>query len=83
MTKSLNMLVVGSVLAVSLAACGETRGDRVLSGAGLGAATGTAATVLTGGNPWTGAIVGGAVGAAAGAVTDKKDVNVGKPWWRD
>ncbi|MCP5404914.1 MAG: hypothetical protein H6922_01630 [Pseudomonadaceae bacterium] len=72
------------VLAVALltVACGETRGDRMLSGAGIGAATGTAASVVTGGNPWTGAIVGGAVGTAAGAVTDSNDVDLGKPIWR-
>jgi osmotically inducible lipoprotein OsmB len=77
------IIVLGAaVMATALTACGATKGDRALSGAGIGAATGTAATVLTGGNPWTGAIVGGAVGAAAGAVTDKDDVNLGKPVWR-
>lgn len=69
-------------VALLLGACGETRGDRVLSGAGLGAAAGTGAAVLTGGNPWTGAIVGGAVGTAAGALTNENDVNLGKPVWR-
>lgn len=76
------LLITVTVLTLGLAACGESRGDRMLSGAGIGAATGTAATVLTGGNPWTGAIVGGAVGTAAGAVLDKDDINFGKPVWR-
>lgn len=79
-TTSLTLAIV--LVGLGLSACGETRGDRVLSGAGIGAATGTAASVLTGGNPWTGAIVGGAVGTAAGAITDKKDIDLGKPIWR-
>jgi hypothetical protein len=32
--------------------------------------------------PATGAVVGGAVGAATGALTDKDDVDLGKPVWR-
>lgn len=74
------LLVVPAALMV--AACGETVGDRALSGAGLGAAAGTGAAVLTGGNAMTGAVVGGALGAGAGALTDKDDVNMGKPIWR-
>lgn len=74
--------VIVPAAALLLGACGETRGDRVLSGAGLGAAAGTGAAVLTGGNAWTGALVGGAVGTAAGALTNENDVNLGKPVWR-
>lgn len=65
-----------------LAACGESKGDRALSGAGIGAATGAAAAGITGGSVGTGALIGGAVGAAGGALTDKDDVNFGKPIWR-
>ena len=65
-----------------LTACGETKGDRALSGAGLGAATGAAAGALTGGSVGTGAVIGGAIGAAGGALTNKDDVNFGKPAWR-
>jgi osmotically inducible lipoprotein OsmB len=50
-----------------LAACGDTTGDRALSGGAI---------------PVTGAIVGGAVGAATGGLTKKKDVDLGKPLWR-
>jgi hypothetical protein len=35
-----------------------------------------------GGNPVTGAVIGGVVGGAAGAVTDKEDIDLGKPVWR-
>lgn len=65
-----------------LTACGESKGDRALSGAGLGAATGAAAGAITGGSVGQGALIGGAIGAAGGALTDKDDVNFGKPLWR-
>ena len=71
-----------AILTLSLAACGNTKGDRALSGAGLGAAGGAAAGALTGGSIGTGAVLGGAAGAAAGALTDESDVNMGKPLWR-
>jgi len=65
-----------------VAACGETTGDRAISGAGLGAATGAAAGALTGGSVGTGALIGAGIGAAGGALTDKDDVNFGKPIWK-
>ncbi len=76
--------VLAALLATTtfLTACGETRADRALSGAGIGAATGMAAGALTGGSGVTGAVLGGAAGAAAGGLSDKDDVNLGKPWWR-
>lgn len=63
-------------------ACGQTKGDRALSGAGLGAAAGLATGALIGGSGTTGALIGGAAGAAAGALTDEDDINMGKPIWR-
>ena len=68
--------------AALLSACGESRSDRALSGAGIGAGAGAVAGALTGGNAATGAVLGGAAGAAAGGLSDKDDVNLGKPWWR-
>lgn len=79
MYKALTGIVLIGGLA--LAACGESRSDRALSGGGLGAAGGAAAGALVG-DPLTGALIGGAGGAAAGALTDKNDVDLGKPWWR-
>lgn len=67
---------------VALAGCGETVGDRALSGAGIGAAAGLVGTVVTGGNTAAGAVIGGAAGAAAGALTNPRDVNLGKPTWK-
>lgn len=69
------------VLALGLTGCGERYADRTLSGAGIGAAAGTVGTIIGGGNPVTGAIIGGAVGGVAGAVLPSKDVNLGKPIW--
>lgn len=65
-----------------LAACGESQGDRALSGAGIGAGVGAVTGAVVGGSPVTGAVVGGALGAAAGGLTKKKDVDLGKPVWR-
>ena len=67
---------------VLLAACGETTTDRALSGAGIGAAAGGAASGITGGSVLTGAAIGGAAGAAAGALTDEDQINLGNPIWR-
>jgi hypothetical protein len=75
-------LVLSSLALLGLAACGETKGDRALSGGGLGAAAGAGVGLLTGGSLLTGAVVGGAIGAAGGALTDNDDVNLGKPAWK-
>lgn len=65
-----------------LAGCGESTGDRALSGGAIGAGVGAVGGAVLGGSPATGAIVGGAVGAASGGLTKKKDVDLGKPVWR-
>jgi osmotically inducible lipoprotein OsmB len=80
--KTYLLLMTALVAGVALSACGETKGDRALSGAGIGAGVGAAAGALTGGSGVTGALLGGAAGAAAGGLTDKDDVNFGKPAWR-
>lgn len=82
--KAAHLLAVSSIFA--LAACGETKGDRALSGAGIGAGTGAVIGAAVAGDPWDGAAVGAAVGAAGGAavgaMTDSNDINLGKPAWR-
>ena len=55
------------LVALSLAACGETAGERATSGAIIGAGTGAVLGGLVTGRPG-GALLGGAVGAASGAV---------------
>lgn len=76
----LPLLAVMGALAV--AGCGQTHGERALSGAGLGAAGGAAVGAVTGGSLLTGAVVGGLGGAAMGALTSPSDVNLGRPAWR-
>ena len=77
---------VGCALALAaslgLAACGETRTDRALSGGAIGAGAGALGGAVLGGSPVTGALLGGAAGAAGGALTDSDDVNLGKPLWK-
>jgi hypothetical protein len=73
-------LAVTSVLALS--ACGESRTDRALSGAAIGAGAGALGGAVMGGSPVTGAVLGGAAGAAAGGLTNKDQIDLGKPVWR-
>ena len=70
------------LISFGLAACGESRLERGTTGAGIGAAAGAATSGLTGGSLLGGALLGGAAGGAAGALTDKDDVNLGKPIWK-
>ncbi|MDP3417287.1 YMGG-like glycine zipper-containing protein [Falsiroseomonas sp.] len=69
------------ILAGGLAACGQTTGDRAVSGGLLGAGAGAAVGSLTG-SAGTGALLGGAAGAAGGALTSPGTVNLGRPAWR-
>lgn len=80
--KSVRMITLALALTTLLSACGETKSDRALSGAGIGAGVGAVGSAVTGGSGLTGALVGGAAGAATGALTDKNDINLGKPAWR-
>lgn len=63
-----------------LAACGQTPGERAISGGALGAGTGAAIGAMTG-NPATGALIGGLGGAAAGGLTSPNQVDLGRPIW--
>lgn len=51
----------------------STQSQRILSGGAIGAASGTAITVITGGCVACGAAVGGAVGAGVGYVVDETE----------
>lgn len=80
----MKILPVATVLcaALLLGACGTSKTDRALSGGAIGAGAGAAVGAVTGGSVLGGALIGGAGGAAAGALTDKDDVDLGKPVWR-
>lgn len=74
-----------SVCALGLSACGDNPGDRAGTGAMIGGAGGAILGAAVAGDPWAGAAVGGALGAGAGAVigheTTKHDINFGSAPW--
>lgn len=80
MKRSLTTATVIVSAALALGACGNTKTDRGLSGAGIGAGVGAAGGLLLG-DPLAGAVVGGLAGAATGVLTDKGDINLGDPIW--
>jgi hypothetical protein len=59
-----------------VAACGDTKSERGLSGAGIGAGVGAAGAAVTGGSVVGGALLGGAAGGATGVLTDKDDIDL-------
>ena len=60
-------------LALTLSACGDTWGERAVTGGGIGAGTGLAIVALAGWPLLAPALLGSAVGAGIGAATtDKK-----------
>ena len=66
--------------AIALAGCGNTVGDRGLSGAGIGAAGGAVIGAMVGA-PLAGAAIGAGAGAIAGAATSPSQVDLGRPVW--
>jgi hypothetical protein len=76
------LMMTIAAASLSLAACGETTGDRALSGAGIGAGAGAIGAAALGANPVSGAALGGLVGAGTGALTHPRDIDLGEPWWR-
>jgi osmotically inducible lipoprotein OsmB len=69
-------LAIAVLITLGLAACGETTGERALSGGGIGAAGGAAVGALTGSSVLGGALIGGAAGAATGALTSPSQINL-------
>ncbi|MGB4108017.1 MAG: YMGG-like glycine zipper-containing protein [Alphaproteobacteria bacterium] len=75
--RNTTMIVALFTISLALAACGTSKTERALSGGAIGAGAGAVGSSLTGGSPWAGAVIGGAAGAATGALTDKDDINLG------
>lgn len=69
-------------MSFALSACGDTPGERGLSGAGIGAAGGAVIGAVTPIGPAAGALIGGVAGGATGVATTPSQVNLGKPVWR-
>ncbi len=65
----------------ALGGCGNTTGERAISGGGIGAGVGAIGGFLVGA-PLEGALIGGAVGAGTGALTKPGQVNLGRPIWK-
>jgi osmotically inducible lipoprotein OsmB len=65
----ISYLAVCAALALATAACGDTPGQRAVTGGAIGAGGGALVGAAAGGNPLVGAVVGGLGGAAIGAAT--------------
>ncbi len=74
------MKQVGSITVITVlmltSACGNTQGERAISGGAIGAGVGALGGAAIGGSAVGGAIVGGAVGAATGALTNKHQIDL-------
>jgi len=68
-SKALAAFVLAPVLAISLAACGDTWGQRAVTGGAIGTGAGLAVGALTGFPLIGSALIGTAVGAGVGAAT--------------
>ena len=81
--RAMKMVSIAAMIAIGagLSACGNTSGERAVTGGALGAGAGAVGGALLGA-PLAGAAVGGAAGAATGALTDPNDINLGKPIWK-
>lgn len=79
--KRITLTIVALFSLVALGACGDTVGDRALSGGGIGAIGGAIGGAMVGA-PLEGALIGGAIGAGTGALTTPDQIDLGKPIWR-
>ena len=77
MSVSTRMIIIATMIA-TLTACGNTPGERALTGGGIGAGAGAVGGALVGGDPLTGALIGGGVGAVTGAVTNRHQIDLGR-----
>ncbi len=66
---SVSKMIVMTAMLLGVSACGDTWGQRAVTGGAIGAGTGAVVGSATGMGPLTGAVVGGAVGAGVGAAT--------------
>lgn len=70
-TKIASILLIP--MALTLSACGDTWGERAVTGGGIGAGTGLAIGAIAGWPLVAPALVGAAVGAGIGAATAPKE----------
>lgn len=80
--KSIALLVPVLLLSlIMLGGCGQSTGERAISGAGIGAGVGALGGFMVGA-PVEGALIGGAVGAGTGALTKPGTIDLGRPIWK-
>ena len=69
-------IILFAAASMLLSACGTATGDRGLSGASIGAGIG-----VIGGPP--GMVVGGVVGAGVGMLSSPRQIDLGRPAWKN
>lgn len=79
--RSMTVVAAMTAVALGLSACGETTGERAVTGGGLGAGLGAATAAAASGNIGIGALMGGGLGIALGALMTSQQVDLGKPAW--
>jgi len=62
-------LILMTTVLLGVTACGNTWGERAVTGGAIGAGSGAAVGAVTGVGILPGALVGGAIGAGVGAAT--------------
>jgi len=67
---------------LTISACGTMPEERAISGAGIGAASGAIVGAVTSLAVGPGALIGALGGGLVGALTDKDQVNMGDPAWK-
>ncbi len=75
--KQYTKILSAFIIVALTSACGDTPGQRAVSGGAIGAGTGAVGAAVLGANPVGGALIGGGVGAVTGAVTTKNQINLG------
>jgi len=65
-----------------MTACGTTPEERGVSGAGIGAGAGAIVGAVTGLSVVQGAVLGAVGGGLTGAMTDRDDIDLGEPAWK-
>ena len=69
MLRGISTTLLLTVISLSMAGCGQTQGQRAVSGGLIGAGAGAGIAAIAGGPVLGGALLGGAVGAGTGALT--------------
>lgn len=70
------------IVLVTLAGCGTLPEERAAAGAGIGAATGAMVGAVTSLAVGPGALIGALGGGLVGALTNRDQVNLGEPAWK-